>query len=703
MSDTQSTFNASYSKNDGREDSFFSLDHLLADQGDEIGKGIHGVVYSFRSDSSLVLKEILNDHISTSTFKMLLERLQVLTALKHPNIVDYQGVFETDISVYLKMKRYGTSLDAICRSYRRKKQTFPQKLIFSITRQVAMGLAHLHKYTGSNASGESVSSLVHGNLKPTNILANRDESDFVISDAGIYGDNLENFNSTLALVQMYMSPETLLHEQYLPASDIWSLGVILYELVTGTKIPFLKGDTPKNIFVEGWIPDLSEVKDPIFKAILEHIFILDPHARLTADELVGFLHESTPPACVTYMLTTRRLERDLKEYKKQIDSLSRDNLELRAQLANLVTPAAIPPVAAPVYHAVAGPSARKQTAKAQQGQGKPLCPPKLKPTTLTKLMAAARSNNVAAAKPLILSKTDVCAKDDLGMTALMHAARTQSLDVAKLLVYLERGMRDYTGKSALIHAAIDGRITMVKYLLEHEKTLSDVQGITALMYAVIYGHKKLVAVLKDEECKLQDNKGQTALMYAADNNNCGVISILAQYEAMMKDNNGHTAFMHALLRGHKEAAALLLQYDDPVDDVGRTALMRAVDEDNLDFLPFLIPLQKGLRTLGEETIGSYFVTGRTALMGASICNNLEAIRLLVEHEARIQDSNGYTALMFAAQAANYEATQILLPYEQGIRNTQGKTAAMLAEECNCREIIALMKPYRSEIDSLKGD
>lgn len=59
-------------------------------------------------------------------------------------------------------------------------------------------------------------------------------------------------------------------------------------------------------------------------------------------------------------------------------------------------------------------------------------------------------------------------------------------------------------------------------------------------------------------------------------------------------------------------------------------------------------------------------------MGASICNNLEAIRLLVEHEAQIQDSNGYTALMFAAQAANYEATQILLPYEQGSETLRAK-------------------------------
>ncbi|ESU39112.1 Serine/threonine protein kinase [Giardia duodenalis] len=695
MSNTQSTFNALPSGNDSHEVSSSSPDHWLADQGDEIGKGVHGVIYSFKNDSSLVLKEILNDHVSTATFKTLLERLRTFATLKHPNIVDCQGVLETDISVYLRMKRYGTSLDAICRSYRRRKQTFPQRLIFSIIRQVAMGLAHLHKWTGSAANGDYVSSFVHGNLKPTNILANKDESDFVISDAGIYGGELEDFSSTLGLAQMYMAPETLLHEQYFPESDIWSLGVILYELATGTKIPFLKSDTPKNVFVEGWTPDLSEVRDPVFKAILEHIFTLDPHARLTADELVGLLHESIPPICVTYMLTTRRLERDLRECKQQIDSLSRDNLELRTQLANLAT------TTVPVHHTVVGPSAGKQEVKAQQGQGKPLFPPKLKSTTLTKLMAAARSNNVAVAKPLILSKTDVCAKDDLGMTALMHAARTQSLDVAKLLVCLERGMQDYTGKTALIHAAIDGRLTMVKYLLEHEKTLSDVHGITALMYAVIYGHRKLVTILKDEECRLQDNEGQTALMYAADNNNCGIINILAQHEAMVKDSNGHTAFLHALLRGHKEAATLLLQYDDPVDDIGRTALMRAVDEDNLDLLPFLIPLQKGLRTLSEEAIGSYFVTGRTALMGASICNNLEAIRLLVEHEAQIQDSNGYTALMFAAQAANYEATQILLPYEQGIRNAQGKTAAILAEECNCREIINLMKPYREEIDSLK--
>lgn len=711
MSDIQSVAATLPSESNNHEDDSLSLEQWLVDQGDEIGKGIHGVVYSFKSDSSMVLKEILSDQISTLAFKTLLERLHIFANLNHPNIISHQEVLENDVCICLRMKRYDTSLDAICRSYRRRKQAFPQKLIFSIIRQAAAGLAYLHGSHGGGTSGESTHPLVHGNLKPTNILTTRDESEFVISDAGMYGDDLEALNSTSTLLQIYLAPEALLHGQYLPASDIWSLGVILYELATGAKVTFLKGDLPQNVFVEGWKPDLSEVKDPTFRAVLEHIFILDPSARITADELAGLFCEGVPPICIVYMLKTKCLECDLRECRRQIDALNHDNLELKAQVVKLLAPTSstehVITISSGAQAAPAAPTVSQEVTSQQQQQHqqqtKPLFPPKLKLTTLTKLMTAARSNNTAIAKSLIASKTGVRARDDMGMTALMHAARTQSIDVARLLINLEQGMQDHTGKTALIHAAIDGRLTMVKYLLDYEKKLRDIRGMTALMYTVIYGHKKVVPILKDDECRLQDSKGQTALMHAADNNNCGIINILAQQEAMIKDANGHTAFMHALVRGHKEAATLLLQYDDPVDDIGRTALMRAADENRVDVIPFLIPLQKGLRTQEEEALTSYFITGRTALMGATLYNSIDAIRLLVEHEARIQDSNGYTALMFAAQTANYEATQILLPYEKGIVNSQGQTAAILAEEYNCHEIIDLMKPYKEEMDSLKRD
>lgn len=191
-------------------------------------------------------------------------------------------------------------------------------------------------------------------------------------------------------------------------------------------------------------------------------------------------------------------------------------------------------------------------------------------------------------------------------------------------------------------------------------------------------------------------------MYAADTNNCGIISILIHDEAMVKDLKGYTAFMHALHFGHKDAATLLLQYDDPTDSIGCTALMRAADENKVDIIPFLIPLQKGLKTYDEENIEGYTLIGRTALIGAAIHNNLDAIKLLVEHEAGIQDSNGYTALMFAAQSSNYEAVKILLPYEKGITNNSGQTAAILAEEFNLVEIINLMEPYKEEKNSLRN-
>lgn len=702
MSDTQSASALLHSENGNSGDDSHLLDHWLAGQDDEFGKGIHGVVYSCRGDSSTVLKEILGDQLSTPVFETLLERLRVLANLKHPNIVDHHGVRATDICIYLKMRRYSTSLDTMCRSYRRSKQAFPQELIIPIIQQVARGLAYIHEYHRSNDGGQSASPFVHGNLKPTNILANEDKSEFIISDAGLYGAALEGLNPTSARPQAYMSPEAILCEQYLPASDMWSLGAILYELTTGTSVPFLKNNIPADVFVDGWVPDLREVKNLVFKAILEHIFVLDPSSRLTATELLELLHEDTPPVCVMYMLRTRRLEHDLKECKLQISSLIRDNVELSGKLAKLSAPLETKVMPDGAVEASSEISAASKETVAQQDQSRPPLPPKLKPNELTKLMVAARGDNIDAAKPLINDGVGIRSADSLGMTALMHAARTQSLNVMKMLIGLENRMQDYEGRTALIYAAIDGRLAAVKCLIEYEGKMCDKNGTTALMHAVLYGHNKIVKALKSVECKLQDKEGQTALMHAADTNNHTIINILARDEAAIKDHKGRTAFMHALHRGHKDAAAILLRYDDPTDSIGRTALMRAADENKVDIIPFLIPIQKGFRTHDEEDIESYTVTNRTALMGAAIHNNLDAIKLLVEHEAGIQDSNGYTALMFAAKSAHYEAVEILLPHEKGIKNNYGQTAAILAEEFNLTEIINLMEPYEEERDSLKG-
>ncbi len=86
------------------------------------------------------------------------------------------------------------------------------------------GLAYLHK----------VKHQIHRDIKPGNILINTDGL-VKLTDFGITRtlDNSAGLSSTFVGTRTYMSPERIVGEEYSYSSDIWSLGLVVYELVSG--------------------------------------------------------------------------------------------------------------------------------------------------------------------------------------------------------------------------------------------------------------------------------------------------------------------------------------------------------------------------------------------------------------------------------------------------------------------------------------
>eukprot|EP00701_Giardia_intestinalis_P004367 XP_001708191.1 Kinase, NEK [Giardia lamblia ATCC 50803] len=152
-------------------------------------------------------------------------------------------------------------------------------MILSVMKQIAAALAYLHSVNGANTRG-----LVHCDLRPASILINADGERFIIADFGLCKDALWSGNILIGIMA-YVAPEVLLHNEPSPASDVWSLGVILYELTTLRRLDFLKGKEPAEVFVDGWRPDLSGVTDGFMQNVLERIFVLEPERRPTAREL----------------------------------------------------------------------------------------------------------------------------------------------------------------------------------------------------------------------------------------------------------------------------------------------------------------------------------------------------------------------------------------------------------------------------------
>lgn len=144
--------------------------------------------------------------------------------LKHPGIVSYLGSFESDNHYYILFQYCeGKTLREIAKPGR----SVPIADVISITTSLISALNYLHE-----------KKIMHRDIKPENIKYSQNKA--VLLDLG-FACELPHGDKTILHDSVgtpsYMSPEMLQRKNYKSNSDIWSLGVVLYELVYG-KLPW---------------------------------------------------------------------------------------------------------------------------------------------------------------------------------------------------------------------------------------------------------------------------------------------------------------------------------------------------------------------------------------------------------------------------------------------------------------------------------
>jgi len=191
---------------------------------EKLGEGGMGIVYK-AEDTKLgrmvALKflppELTRDHEAKERF---VQEARAASALDHPNICNVHEIDETnDGQTFIAMACYdGESLKA-------KIERGPLKLeeTLDIASQVAQGLAKAH--------GQGI---IHRDIKPANILVTNDGLAKIVDFglAKLAGRKLTKTGKTLGTAQ-YMSPEQALGKEVDQRADIWSLGIVLYEMLTG--------------------------------------------------------------------------------------------------------------------------------------------------------------------------------------------------------------------------------------------------------------------------------------------------------------------------------------------------------------------------------------------------------------------------------------------------------------------------------------
>jgi serine/threonine protein kinase len=219
-----------------------------------------------------------------------IEEARIAAALHHQNVVQVHDIGEQDGAYFFAMEYvHGEDARKLIATVRERGELVPIEHVIAIVTATAAGLHHAHEQR--NPSGEQLG-LVHRDVCPANILLGYDGSvklvDFGMAKAGLR--STKTATGTLKLKASYMSPEQCCGRPVDRRTDIFSLGIVLYELLTARRL--FKGANEyltMAAIVEGEVPPPSRYR-PDLARVLDEVVLRalarSPEARYqTAEDL----------------------------------------------------------------------------------------------------------------------------------------------------------------------------------------------------------------------------------------------------------------------------------------------------------------------------------------------------------------------------------------------------------------------------------
>jgi serine/threonine-protein kinase len=182
----------------------------------------------------LALK-ILHEHLSENSdfIRMFKDEGRIAQQFEHPNVVRVYEVGEVDGAHYLAMELVdGRDLAQLLVAHRLNRVTMPQGPAFEILRQALTALRYIHGYKSRNGRGLGI---VHRDISPQNLLISRQPliklTDFGIARGAHRSDRTRT--GTVKGKMHYMAPEQAAGVQVDARADLYALGAVAYEMLTG--------------------------------------------------------------------------------------------------------------------------------------------------------------------------------------------------------------------------------------------------------------------------------------------------------------------------------------------------------------------------------------------------------------------------------------------------------------------------------------
>ncbi|OQR88105.1 calcium/calmodulin-dependent protein kinase [Achlya hypogyna] len=264
--------------------------------GRVLGAGAHSVVrvaWHHAQLKQVAVKCIAKSKLSAHEQASLLQEVAILRQLAHPNIVPLLDFVEEDAMYYIvtPLCTGGELFQDLV-----KRSQYTEGDARTVLRKLASAVAYIH-----------AQHIMHRDIKPENVLlySSAPGAEIMLADFGFARLSLGNHLGTACGTPGYIAPEVVKGTKYGVAVDCWSLGVLLFILLSGTP-PFPgsnHADILARVAVGAYSMDAAPwaLVSPRAKALVRRLLCVNPAERLTAEELlrdpwmVGDLEDEAKP------------------------------------------------------------------------------------------------------------------------------------------------------------------------------------------------------------------------------------------------------------------------------------------------------------------------------------------------------------------------------------------------------------------------
>lgn len=262
-------------------DSRYRITERVASGGmAEVFKGVAESLQGFRKN--IAIKRILPALTQNKKFvAMFLDEARLSLSLQHANVVQVFDIGHSEDTYFIVMEYVdGVDLKALIEWRRRLGKRLPLAVTLNIINEICKGLAYAHELV--NPETERPVGIVHRDISPPNVLISR-QGEVKVADFGLAKatSQLETTEPGVVKGKMsYLSPEAARGEEVDSRSDIFSVGILLYELLTGKRLFYGETDyqtvelvrNAKIPPIRAQNPDVEqELEDVVRKALAQKV------------------------------------------------------------------------------------------------------------------------------------------------------------------------------------------------------------------------------------------------------------------------------------------------------------------------------------------------------------------------------------------------------------------------------------------------